>query len=191
MIIGLTHKQVRKLDMADIQDIVQLIPGSAVMPPSYAADYYKKFLQWIEGVDINPWDKLMISTGINRWKENTMATMKVTDFVTPDQIVEAFQKIRTNAEVTYKTQLELEDAKNALDEAIAKESVNPDFKWGKNEDERKAQRRSLFPASVIHIDALDKQLTELRQQDKLNQLLIQQYRMIIDMFCVYNGQAKE
>jgi len=187
---GLTERQITRLDMADVYDISCHVPGAGVMPDEYRNKYYKLFMSGISHVELNPWDQLLITTAVNRWKEKRMENMKITDFVTPDQIVEAFQKVRTNAEVTYKTQIELEQAKNSLDEAIAKESTNPDFKWGKNEDERKAQRRSLFPASVIHIDALEKQLTELRQQDKLNQLLLQQYRMIIDMFAVYNGQGK-
>jgi hypothetical protein len=188
MNLGLTRKQIRSLDVADVWDIVHEIPGVGVMPQEYGNEYYKLFMQWLEGVDINPWHKLTIKSGINKWKEKAMAELKVTDYVTPDQVVEVFEELRKNMEATYSAQIDLEDAKNALDDAVAKESTNPDFKWGKNETERKAQIRSLFPASAIHIDAVEVQLKKLTQEERLTRLKLDQYRTIISLFEVFNGQ---
>ena len=119
-----------------------------------------------------------------------MENMKITDFVTPDQVVEAFNKMRVHATIIYKTQIELDQAKASLDEAVAKESTNPDFKWGKNDTERKAQIISLFPASAIHITATETALAEQRQQQKLTQLELDMYKMLIDLFNTYSGQGK-
>lgn len=184
MEVLLTANDIKTMDVADIDDILHNIPGYNLLKKETQGQYYLAFMNALEGMTINPFHVIMINSAIDTWRgENPMANMHITDYVTPIQVIELHDQLKSWKEKYDALLLRQKTVKEELQVAKAElPSKDPDFKWGKNETERDAQARALLPELHEKAALVEEEIVELKGYKDQIELEIRKIGMLIAMF---------
>lgn len=185
MQVALTPNDIQNMDVGTIDDILCSIPGYLFLGQQQQGIYYHAFMNALEGVDVNPFYLLMINAGIERWRGENTTMIQITEFVTPETIIELYKKLKEwNAKYGTLLQQQLA-AKEALEYGKAAMAQEDGFEWGKNETAREAQARAVLPELYNQLSQIDLDIAALESDKKALDIDIKQAWALIALFSTH------
>jgi hypothetical protein len=184
-LLGLTIQEIKNLDMADLERILELTPGWMSLGPIIQKDYRASLQYVCETLRVesaNPWILKLLEAGARRFRGELYMNANIFNYVSPEEIDDIFDKL-------IEIQEELDDA--YADESIAKQNIEKanvgmarqeGFKWGRNETEREAQSREFVPKLWNELDRVQAVINELQGAKRIQELMLDRIELLRDMF---------
>jgi hypothetical protein len=113
--------------------------------------------------------------------------MNLIDYLSPDDIKSSYDRLANLIKQKQAFDEKLLATENLLEQAKAPIVADPNFKAAKNQALEESNWRARFPEIWIDIDDAKKEIKQLTTNITILHETINEYRMFIDYFSVYNS----